>query len=145
HSQHDMNSIQLQVRGEMIARLSQSLLQLTGETGAVAAPTPVTALPPSAETAPKPDAASAGQGDYMPPWIETELCSACDECTGINSRIFAYNAAGKAEIRDPEGGPYSDLVKAAERCKEGIIHPGLPRNADDPALQRWIQRAEPFN
>ncbi|MFP4209336.1 MAG: 2-oxoacid:acceptor oxidoreductase family protein [Wenzhouxiangella sp.] len=134
-----------QVRGEMIARLSQSLLQLTGETGAVAAPTPVTALPPSAETAPKPDAASAGQGDYMPPWIETELCSACDECTGINSRIFAYNAAGKAEIRDPEGGPYSDLVKAAERCKEGIIHPGLPRNADDPALQRWIQRAEPFN
>ena len=142
----DKEALIEQVRGEMIARLSQSLLQLTQD-GEADAP----AAPPAAVPAPAPKAtataepAGAAQGDYMPPWIETELCSACDECTQINSRIFAYNSAGKAEIKDPSGGPYSDLVKAAERCKEGIIHPGLPRNAADKDIKRWIQRAEPFN
>ena len=142
----DKEALIEQVRGEMIARLSQSLLQLTQD-GEADAP----AAPPAAVPAPAPTAtataepAGAAQGDYMPPWIETELCSACDECTQINSRIFAYNSAGKAEIKDPSGGPYSDLVKAAERCKEGIIHPGLPRNAADKDIKRWIQRAEPFN
>jgi pyruvate-ferredoxin/flavodoxin oxidoreductase len=136
-----------QVRGEMIARLSQSLLQLTQEAGAAASALQSVAVADSAPVASASAAepAPGGQADYTPPWIETEACSACDECTMINPRIFAYNSAGKAEIRDPNGGPYSDLVKAAERCKEGIIHPGLPRNAGDPALKRWIQRAEPFN
>ncbi len=134
-----------QIRGEMIARLSQSLLQLTGQEGTSGAD--AVAAAPAPVEAPATPAPTGGdeQGEYMPPWIETESCSACDECTAINPGIFAYNSAGKAEIKNPEGGPYSDLVKAAERCKEGIIHPGLPRDAGDPALQRWIQRAEPFN
>ncbi|MEI2419148.1 ferredoxin, partial [Arthrospira platensis SPKY2] len=78
-------------------------------------------------------------------WIETQSCSACDECTRINSRIFAYNSAGKAVIKDPNAGPYSDLVKAAERCKERIIHPGLPRDRSSPEVQRWIARGEKYN
>ena len=92
--------------------------------------------------APAPSGDSSG---YAPPWIETASCSACDECTRLNPRIFAYNSAGKATIKDANGGPYSDLVKAAERCKERIIHPGLPRDRSKPGMERWIARGEKFN
>jgi pyruvate-ferredoxin/flavodoxin oxidoreductase len=135
-----------QVRGEMIARLSESLLKLAGADGAPA-PGPAPQGAPAAEPAPAAGAAPEEDGDsgYVAPWIETQSCSACDECTQINPRIFAYNSAGKAVIKDPAGGPYSDLVKAAERCKEGIIHPGLPRDRRDPQVLRWIVRGEKFN
>ena len=55
-------------------------------------------------------------------------CTACDECTNLNPKIFAYNADKKAVIKNAEAGPYKDLVKAAERCTARVIHPGLPRD-----------------
>ncbi|MGD9388132.1 MAG: 2-oxoacid:acceptor oxidoreductase family protein, partial [Gammaproteobacteria bacterium] len=132
-----------QVRAELIAKLSESLARLAG---AEEASGPEPGSPPEekgADAAPVPDQAR-GVG-YMAPWIDTPLCSACDECQRINPRIFGYNSAGKAVIKDPEGGPYSDLVKAAERCKEGIIHPGLPRDRSAPDIERWIARGEKYN
>ena len=134
-----------QVRSELVGRLSQSLLQLASGQGAAGSPAPQ--APPAAEAVPP--AAPAPQGDddggYMPPWIETQSCSACEECIRINPRIFGYNSAGKAIIKDPDAGPYSDLVKAAERCKEGIIHPGVPRDRSSPEVQRWIARGAKYN
>ena len=44
-----------------------------------------------------------------------------------------------------EGGPYSDLVKAAERCTARVIHPGLPRNPGEAGMDKWIARASKFN
>ncbi len=135
-----------QVRSEMIARLSESLLKLAGTDGAPApglAPQQVPATGPAPGAGPVPE--EGGDAAFVAPWIETQSCSACDECTHINARIFAYNSAGKAVIKDPAGGPYSDLVKAAERCKEGIIHPGLPRDRSDPRILHWIARGEKFN
>ncbi|TVQ41390.1 MAG: pyruvate ferredoxin oxidoreductase, partial [Wenzhouxiangella sp.] len=133
-----------QIRAELIGRLSDSLLRLAeGESATPGAEAAATSTPaPSAGTKTAP---SADDSDYMAPWIDTPECSACDECTLINPRIFAYNSDGKAVIKDPAGGPYSDLVKAAERCKEGIIHPGLPRDRDAPGIERWIARGEKFN
>ncbi len=145
----DRQALIEQVRGEMVARLSESLLQLAGggglaATGAV--PQSPAALVAPAAAANAAAAPQAGDGAaYVAPWIETQSCSACDECTRINSRIFAYNSAGKAVIKDPNAGPYSDLVKAAERCKERIIHPGLPRDRSSPEVQRWIARGEKYN
>lgn len=140
-----------QVRAEMIGRLSESLLQMTGAGGAAVAAATVASAAAGAgagkaggasPVAPAPSGDSSG---YAPPWIETASCSACDECTRLNPRIFAYNSAGKATIKDANGGPYSDLVKAAERCKERIIHPGLPRDRSKPGMERWIARGEKFN
>jgi pyruvate-ferredoxin/flavodoxin oxidoreductase len=137
-----------QVRSEMVNRLSQSLLQLAagGAAPATAPAAPAADSGPTAERAAVPGATPEAGGDsgYVAPWIETQSCSACDECTHINSRMFAYNSAGKAFIKDPNAGPYSDLVKAAERCKEGIIHPGMPRDRSDPDVVRWIARAEKY-
>ena len=81
----------------------------------------------------------------MAPWIDTQECTACDECTNLNSSIFAYNESKKAYIKDPNAGPYGDLVKAAERCTARVIHPGLPRDRNAKGIAKWIKRAEKYN
>jgi pyruvate-ferredoxin/flavodoxin oxidoreductase len=89
--------------------------------------------------------APAADGDYMAPWIDTEECTECDECILINPSIFEYNADKKAIIKDPNGGPYRDLVKSAEKCTAEIIHPGLPRDRSEKDIDKWIKRGEKFN
>jgi len=79
------------------------------------------------------------------PWIETSRCTTCNECTQINSRLFAYNDNMQAYILDPDGGSFHEIVEAAESCQVSIIHPGKPRNSNEPNLESLIARAEPFN
>jgi pyruvate-ferredoxin/flavodoxin oxidoreductase len=81
----------------------------------------------------------------MAPWIDTPQCTSCDECTRLNAKIFQYNDKKKAFIKDPLGGPYKDLVKAAERCTAQVIHPGLPKDRSEKDIDKWIARAEKFN
>lgn len=99
---------------------------------------------PAGETKPG-VAGEAETGGYMAPWIDTEQCTACDECTNLNATIFAYNEHNKAYIKDPKGGPYKDLVKAAEKCTARIIHPGLPQDRSAKDIEKWIKRGEKFN
>ena len=56
---------------------------------------------PSAQSV---DAASSAAADGLSPWIDTGECTACDECTQLNSRIFVYNEEKKAIIKNAEGG-----------------------------------------
>jgi pyruvate-ferredoxin/flavodoxin oxidoreductase len=89
--------------------------------------------------------AGAGSADYMAPWIDTDECTACDECTNLNSGIFVYNDAKKAIIKDPLGGPYKDLVKAAEKCTAQVIHPGTPKDLGEKDIDKWIVRGAKYN
>ena len=86
-----------------------------------------------------------GGNGYMAPWIDTDKCTACDECIHLNPNIFVYNDQKKAIIKDPQGGPYKDLVKAAERCTAGVIHPGLPKDRSSKGIDKLIARAERYN
>jgi pyruvate-ferredoxin/flavodoxin oxidoreductase len=97
---------------------------------------------PAAPEAPPPAEAAAPLSET--PWIETNLCTTCDECILINKKIFAYDAEKRAIIKDPKGGPFRDIVKAAEKCSSGAIHPGQPLDPDEKDLDKWIKRAEPF-
>ena len=81
----------------------------------------------------------------MAPWLETDECTSCDECTKLNSKIFAYNGDKKAFIKNPDGGPYEDLVKAAEKCTAGVIHPGLPKDRSMKDADKWVKRGEKVN
>jgi ferredoxin len=107
----------------------------TAEPPAEAAPVAAAAAPAAAE--------DADPGDDA--WIEISRCTTCNECTQINNRIFVYNDDMQAEIADPDGGTYREIVEAAESCQVSIIHPGKPRNPDEPNLEELIARAEPFN
>ena len=97
------------------------------------------AAAPAQEAAPEAEAPRSNE-----PWIETPRCTTCDECTKRNDRMFAYDDNKQAYIKDPDAGTFKDLVEAAELCQVAIIHPGQPRNPEEPGLDELIKRAEPF-
>jgi ferredoxin len=109
----------------------------------------VTAPMPSTEVAEKPlERAPEKQeevSEIVDPYIDTPLCTSCNDCTNINSRMFAYNENKQAYIKDAKAGTFKELVKAAEKCPARIIHPGKPKNSSEPGLDKLIKRAEPFN
>jgi ferredoxin len=92
-------------------------------------------------------AADAGlpAADSGEPWIETDRCTSCNECTNVNSKMFAYNENKQAYITDPDAGTFRQLVEAAEGCQVSIIHPGTPRNPKEPGLDDLVRRAAEFN
>ncbi len=81
----------------------------------------------------------------MDPYIETARCTSCDECININKKMFAYDENKQAFIKDKNAGTFAEIVQAAERCTAGIIHPGTPLNKKEKDLDKWIERAKPFN
>jgi ferredoxin len=104
---------------------------------AVEAPSPeavAETVEPVAEEAPPSD----------DPWIETSRCSTCNECTAINDRMFAYDENKQAYFKDLDAGTFREIVEAAEVCQVAVIHPGKPRNPNEPGLEELIERAKPF-
>ncbi len=77
-------------------------------------------------------------------WIETARCPSCNECQLINDRMFGYDERKQAYIKDLTAGTYRQLVEAAESCQVAIIHPGKPRDPNEPGLEALLARAEPF-
>lgn len=110
-----------------------------------------TAAPPAVDAGPAPAAAPAAGADDeddalgLEPWIDTPMCTSCNECININGQMFAYNGSKQAYIQDPRAGTFAQLVQAAEKCPAAIIHPGTPLNPKEKDLEKWIKRAEPFN
>jgi ferredoxin len=79
------------------------------------------------------------------PWIDSDLCTSCNDCLNINTMLFVYNESKQAVLGDLNSGTYAQLVEGAEVCPVDCIHPGKPRNPDEPGLEELIKRAEPFN
>ena len=104
-------------------------------------PPPEPVEPVEAEVA---EAAVAEERSSDDPWIETARCSTCNECTAINDRMFVYNENKQASIADPDAGSFRELVEAAEACQVAVIHPGKPRNPNEPGLEELLERASAF-
>ncbi len=81
----------------------------------------------------------------MDPYIETARCTSCDECININKKLFAYDENKQAYIKDRNAGTFAEIVQAAEKCTAEIIHPGTPLNKKEKDIEKWIERAQPFN
>jgi ferredoxin len=102
---------------------------------------------PAAHAAPAAAVAEVVQEPERNPdeaYIETARCSTCNECTQLNGKMFAYDGNQQAFIKDVNAGTYAQLVEAAENCQVAVIHPGKPRNPDEPGLEELLKRAEPF-
>jgi pyruvate-ferredoxin/flavodoxin oxidoreductase len=132
------------------------MAELFGVTGAPAAPASAEPAEPESATATAVAEAPAAavaveeeedeeEGLSMQPYIETERCTTCNECTNLNKRMFAYNDNKQAFIKDAKAGTFAQLVQAAEKCPAGIIHPGDPLNPKEKDLDKWLERAKPFN
>jgi len=92
-----------------------------------------------------PPADSGGSGGFTPATIDAEDCTACGECIEINPNIFGWNDEQLATVINPKGGPFKDIVKAAEKCPARVIHPGTPADPNEKDLPALIERAEKFN
>jgi pyruvate-ferredoxin/flavodoxin oxidoreductase len=132
----DADEVTERVRAELLAKVSASL----GLGGGVAAPSSAAEVG-AGDTA---TSSSAG-GDYEPVWIETPECTACDECTTLAPKTFAYNDQKLAVVITPKGSKFADIVKAAEKCTAGCIHPGTPWNMSEPGIEKLMVRAAKFN
>jgi len=128
---------------ENLQRATRAVVQ---PAATAAEPAPAAAAQPAAAAAATPAAEAVEEAapSSDDPWIETIRCTTCNECTQINDRMFAYNQDKRAYIADPDAGTYRELVQAAETCQVAIIHPGKPRNPDEPGLEELLKRAEPF-
>jgi ferredoxin len=100
---------------------------------------------PEVEAAPVVEEEEDDDVSFDDPYIDTPLCTTCNECTNLNSRMFAYNENKQATIKDVNAGTYEELVQAAEKCPVHIIHPGKPNNPDEPGLDKLIERGAKFN
>ena len=141
----DLEAIEQKIRVDVVSKISKGLMQLAGDNGSGLADLAVANVTAPAPTENTLAAQASTNGSYMAPWIDTDSCTSCDECIKLNSKIFAYNSSKKAFIQNPQGGPYQDLVKAAEKCTARVIHPGLPADISEKDIDKWIKRGEKYN
>jgi pyruvate-ferredoxin/flavodoxin oxidoreductase len=132
----DESAIAAQVRAEMVQKLTASLAAYG--TGVLAD------APAASATVAQAKPAAGGEG-YEPVWIETPECTACDECTKLAPKCFRYNDKKQATVIDPQGTSFANIVKAAEKCTAGCIHPGTPWNMSEPGIEKLIARAAKYN
>jgi hypothetical protein len=142
---HDSHAERLLAREKAAweAEKQQALAALQGA-AAAAAPAAADAAPAASVAAAPEGAAPAEAPPSDEAWIETARCPSCNECQTINDKMFAYNENKQAYIKDINAGTYRQLVEAAEVCQVAIIHPGKPRNPNEPGLEELLQRAQPF-
>jgi pyruvate-ferredoxin/flavodoxin oxidoreductase len=144
----DTEAIEQNIRNEVIGKITRGLMKIvTGQNGGEGLDLSAMVSPEEegSDTPRESEKRDNGSGEYIAPWLETEDCTACDECININSKMFAYNNDKKAYIKDPKAGTYQDLVKAAEKCTAGVIHPGLPADRSGKDMDKWISRGEKYN
>ena len=145
HSLQELGGIHNSHAERLLARERKSW---EAQQAAVAAPAAAVAPAAAAVTAvaSEPAAAEEAVAERSPDeaYIETARCSTCNECTLLNNKMFAYNENKQAYIADINAGTYAQLVEAAESCQVSVIHPGKPRNPDEPGLEELLKRAEPF-
>ncbi len=78
------------------------------------------------------------------PWVDTPLCTSCNDCFKINELLFKYDENKQAYLNDLSKATYAELVKAAEICPAKCIHPGRPDPDDPTATPEMIQRGKPL-
>jgi len=152
--EEELENVRSEAAGEAMGQLVDVLMgaDLSGmiaDGGQVAKmPAPAIDEPvdePAAEPEPEPEEEPEEELSFDEPWLDTAMCTTCDDCMGVNKMMFAYNSDKQAIITDPKAGPYADLVAAAEICPAKCIHPGKPLDPNEPGLEELIARAAPFN
>ena len=134
HSLQELGGIHNSHAEKLLAKAREEQAQKPAATPAAPAAATAPVAAPEPEEKKSPDEA----------YIETARCTTCNECTQINDKMFAYNENKQAYIKDIDAGTYRQMVEAAEACQVAIIHPGKPRDPNEPGLEELLERAKPF-
>lgn len=157
--QAELERVRNEEASTALRRLAEALLN----PGALAAPA-ATAPPATTKSVarvgappPTPDAAAAASPpapapvveeevvSFSDPYIDTPLCTSCNECLNVNPLMFKYNGDKQAVLADAKAGTFLQLVRAAEKCPAACIHPGEPRKDDKTVDADLLARAARFN
>lgn len=156
----ELDRVRTEEASEALGRLARALLDpgalLTSppiaprDTPAAPAATSTLADSAAAPTAAPAVASAAEEAEeeavnFSEPFIDTPLCTTCNECTNLNPLMFKYNADKQAFIADVLAGTFLQLVVAAEKCPATCIHPGAPREGDATVTDDLLARAARFN
>ena len=141
-AQHDEN-VKIDAAREAVRRVAAMLTGARALADARASETTPAPPPIIAETEPKHDREGAVDAP-ADPYIDSFLCTSCNDCFKINNRLFAYDANKQAYIADARAGTYAQLVKAAAGCPASCIHPGTPRPDDKTATPQILATAARF-
>ncbi|MCP4042885.1 MAG: ferredoxin [Gammaproteobacteria bacterium] len=153
--QQEIERVRKEEAGEAMQRLTDVLLglDLSGSLSVPAARSvepsrPAPEAAPTADEAPEPEVAEEEEEEeisFDEPFIDTPLCTSCNDCINLNQLLFVYDENKQALIGDVNAGTFAQLVEAAEICPAKCIHPGKPLNQNEPGLDDLIERAKPFN
>jgi pyruvate-ferredoxin/flavodoxin oxidoreductase len=140
----DLDQVRAEAKAEMAQSLTAGLLALAngGDVSALASLGETRAA--SAVSGAGLAAANDLPWEYEAVWVESPECTACDECTELAPKVFKYNDQKQAVVVDPKGGTFKDIVKAAEKCTAGCLHPGTPWNAAEKDVEKLMKRAEKY-
>ncbi|MCW8928579.1 MAG: ferredoxin, partial [Gammaproteobacteria bacterium] len=138
---------------EVMGRLTDMLMGMDFSDGGVrpalksAAPKSKTPAPEPAQEEPVAEAVPEEEEEPLveEPWIDTPLCTSCNDCLAINPLMFIYDESNQAILGDLNTGTYAQMVEAAEICPSKCIHPGAPWDPSEPNLDELKQRAAKFN
>lgn len=148
----ELEQVRSQAAGEAMQHLTDRLLGMDSNEAESGWPS-MDRASRSAENTPEPETqeepvTSVEAEDsitFDDPWIDTPLCTSCNDCLEINSQLFVYDEDKQALLGDLNSATYAELVAAAEICPARCIHPGKPWNPAEPELDALIERAAPFN
>jgi pyruvate-ferredoxin/flavodoxin oxidoreductase len=147
----ELERVRAEAAAGAVARIVAGLLGGEGDLAAALALPP--AAPPAASATAAPIAAAAEPASAAAPaaapttdaWVDSALCTSCDECTRKYPAIFAYDSNKQAFVKNARGGAFRDLVRAAEACPARVIHPGEPWNPEEKDLAAWVARGKKFD
>ncbi len=153
----DIERVREETATEALGGLARALLDLdAGEALRGSTGTAAPSAGPAAPEAPPATAGEAAPAEAEAPavedddelledtWVDTPLCTTCNDCTNLNPKLFVYDANKQVRIGDPTAGTFEQRVLAAEKCPARCIHPGAPQNPAEPNLEALIERALPF-
>jgi ferredoxin len=152
--QSEVESIRANSASEVMGRLTEVLLGMDLSNVALPsfasnkAATSAKARAEVAEVAaeaPVPEVVAEEDSGFDEPWVDSSLCTTCNDCLDINPLMFVYNDENQAYITDAALGSFKQMVEAAEICPSKCIHPGKPLNSSEPNLDELVVRAAPFN
>ena len=146
----ELGRVRAEAAGEVMGKLTDVLLGMDFTSGA---PRPAfaasTAAPAAAEEVVEEAAPAPVEEEeeelVEDAWIDTPLCTTCNDCLEINPIMFVYNDTNQAILGELSTGTYKQMVEAAEICPSKCIHPGQPWDASEGNLDELKERAAPFN
>lgn len=125
----------------VVAMLRGENVAAPGSASAPQQAAPPKAAPAAAAPYQEPPPAEETSLESADPYIDSFLCTSCNDCFKINPRVFAYDGNKQAYIADARAGTYAELVKAAAGCPAKCIHPGTPRPDDATATPQVLAKA----